>query len=196
MQITSFVEARRQEDQAQFSVQKVFTIFRVVYRSWTFGFDSDIPRVTTSSRFCDYTRSRGLHLLVSEPGYAIIGMVSEAPIAIHYHWKKIPRNSVRGGGQAPGHLDEVEIEQGNEETLPPPPSISGEAYEGDVVVPTKLPKETFVQCILGLVKAFPCKGCFVPDYGIKEVPKRKVFGLENTRKKSIRFSNHTLNLLT
>ncbi|KAK8595273.1 hypothetical protein V6N13_123153 [Hibiscus sabdariffa] len=36
------------------------------------------------------------------------------------------------GGQAPEHLDEVEIEQGNEETLPPPPPISGEAYEGGV----------------------------------------------------------------
>ncbi|KAL4351998.1 hypothetical protein GQ457_06G013400 [Hibiscus cannabinus] len=55
--------------------------FRVVYRSWTFGFDSDIPRVTISGRFCDWTGSRGLHLLVSEPGYAIIGTVSEAPIA-------------------------------------------------------------------------------------------------------------------
>ncbi|KAL4272934.1 hypothetical protein GQ457_13G011860 [Hibiscus cannabinus] len=51
--------------------------FRVVYRSWTFGFDSDIPRVTISGRFCDWTGSRGLHLLVSEPGYAIIGTVSE-----------------------------------------------------------------------------------------------------------------------
>ncbi|KAK9002014.1 hypothetical protein V6N11_024707 [Hibiscus sabdariffa] len=43
-----------------------------------------------------------------------------------------PRISVRGGGQAPEHLDEVEIERGNEETLPPPPLISGEAYEGGV----------------------------------------------------------------
>ncbi|KAK9028543.1 hypothetical protein V6N11_025699 [Hibiscus sabdariffa] len=43
-----------------------------------------------------------------------------------------PRRSVRGGGQAPEHLDEVEIEQGNEETLPPPPPISGEAYVGGV----------------------------------------------------------------
>ncbi|KAL4388098.1 hypothetical protein GQ457_09G007210 [Hibiscus cannabinus] len=51
---------------------------RVVYRSWTFGFDSDIPRVTISGRFCDWTGSRGLHLLVSEPGYVIIGT---APIA-------------------------------------------------------------------------------------------------------------------
>ncbi|KAL4362299.1 hypothetical protein GQ457_04G021100 [Hibiscus cannabinus] len=30
-----------------------------------------------------------------------------------------PRRGVRGGGQAPIHLDEVEIEQGNEENLPP-----------------------------------------------------------------------------
>ncbi|KAL4290677.1 hypothetical protein GQ457_14G019990 [Hibiscus cannabinus] len=52
--------------------------FRVVYRSWIFGFDSGIPRVTISGRFCDWTGSRGLHLLVSEPGYAIIGT---APIA-------------------------------------------------------------------------------------------------------------------
>ncbi|KAL4284466.1 hypothetical protein GQ457_16G018610 [Hibiscus cannabinus] len=34
-----------------------------------------------------------------------------------------PRRGVRGGGQAPVHLDEVEIEQGNEETLPPLPLI-------------------------------------------------------------------------
>ncbi|KAL4278254.1 hypothetical protein GQ457_03G019740 [Hibiscus cannabinus] len=95
---------------------------RVVYRSWTFGFDSGIPRVTISGRFCDWSGSRGLHMLVSELGYAIIGTVSEAPIAIYYHWK-IPRRSVRGGGQAPEHLDEVEMEQGNEETLPPPPPI-------------------------------------------------------------------------
>ncbi|KAL4302070.1 hypothetical protein GQ457_10G014660 [Hibiscus cannabinus] len=27
--------------------------YRVVYRSWTFGFDSSIPRVTTSGRVCD-----------------------------------------------------------------------------------------------------------------------------------------------
>ncbi|KAL4313404.1 hypothetical protein GQ457_01G025560 [Hibiscus cannabinus] len=49
----------------------------VVYRSWTFGFDSGIPRVTISGRFCDWTGSRGLHMLVSEPGYVIIGTVSE-----------------------------------------------------------------------------------------------------------------------
>ncbi|KAL4325038.1 hypothetical protein GQ457_11G025070 [Hibiscus cannabinus] len=49
----------------------------VVYRSWTFGFGSGIPRVTTSSRVCDRARSRGLHLFVSEPGYTIIGTVSE-----------------------------------------------------------------------------------------------------------------------
>ncbi|KAL4324404.1 hypothetical protein GQ457_11G024550 [Hibiscus cannabinus] len=55
--------------------------FWVVYRSWIFGFDSGIPRVTISGRFCDWTGSRGLHLLVSEPSYAIIGTVSKAPIA-------------------------------------------------------------------------------------------------------------------
>ncbi|KAL4388387.1 hypothetical protein GQ457_09G019060 [Hibiscus cannabinus] len=69
--------------------------FRVVYRSWTFGFDSGIPRVTISGRFCDWTGSRGLHLLVSEPGYAIIGT-------------------------------------GNEETVPPPPSVGGETNEDEV----------------------------------------------------------------
>ncbi|KAK9010290.1 hypothetical protein V6N11_036801 [Hibiscus sabdariffa] len=41
-----------------------------------------------------------------------------------------PRRGVRGGGQAPVHLDEVEIKQGDEETLPPPPPVSGEANEG------------------------------------------------------------------
>ncbi|KAL4304390.1 hypothetical protein GQ457_10G012250 [Hibiscus cannabinus] len=45
--------------------------------SWTLGFDSGIPRVTTSGRFCDWTGSRELHLLVSEPGYSITGKVSE-----------------------------------------------------------------------------------------------------------------------
>ncbi|KAL4312999.1 hypothetical protein GQ457_01G022350 [Hibiscus cannabinus] len=41
-----------------------------------------------------------------------------------------PRRGVRGGGQAPVHLDEVEIKQGNEETLPPLPPVGGEANEG------------------------------------------------------------------
>ncbi|KAL4367471.1 hypothetical protein GQ457_05G031310 [Hibiscus cannabinus] len=40
-----------------------FVQVRVVYRSWTSGFDSDIPRVTISGRFCDWTGSRGLHEL-------------------------------------------------------------------------------------------------------------------------------------
>ncbi|KAK8979316.1 hypothetical protein V6N11_000466 [Hibiscus sabdariffa] len=40
-----------------------------------------------------------------------------------------PRRNVRGGGQAPEHLEEVEIEQGNEETLPPPP-VGGEVNVG------------------------------------------------------------------
>ncbi|KAL4280603.1 hypothetical protein GQ457_03G013950 [Hibiscus cannabinus] len=35
----------------------------VVYRSWTFGFDSGIPRVTISGRSCDWTGLRGLQLL-------------------------------------------------------------------------------------------------------------------------------------
>ncbi|KAK8627916.1 hypothetical protein V6N13_135512 [Hibiscus sabdariffa] len=43
-----------------------------------------------------------------------------------------PRRGVRGGGQAPVHLDEVQMEQGNEETLPPPPPVGGEANEGGV----------------------------------------------------------------
>ncbi|KAL4273714.1 hypothetical protein GQ457_13G012680 [Hibiscus cannabinus] len=41
-----------------------------------------------------------------------------------------PRRGVRGSGQAPVHLDEVEIEQGTEETLPPLPPADGEANEG------------------------------------------------------------------
>ncbi|KAL4296767.1 hypothetical protein GQ457_12G015440 [Hibiscus cannabinus] len=41
-----------------------------------------------------------------------------------------PRRGVRGGGQAPVNLDEVEIEQGNEETIPPLPQVGGEANEG------------------------------------------------------------------
>ncbi|KAL4282313.1 hypothetical protein GQ457_03G032990 [Hibiscus cannabinus] len=35
----------------------------VVYRSWIFGFDSGIPRVTISGRFCDWTGSRGLQVI-------------------------------------------------------------------------------------------------------------------------------------
>ncbi|KAL4367542.1 hypothetical protein GQ457_05G018800 [Hibiscus cannabinus] len=108
---------------------KRFLNFRVVYRSWTFGFDSSIPRVTISGRFCDWTGSRGLHLLVSEPGYAIIGTVSEVSLFCDM---VRPRRSVRGGGQAPVHLDEVEVEQGNEETLPSPPPVGGEANEDEV----------------------------------------------------------------
>ncbi|KAL4283017.1 hypothetical protein GQ457_16G019890 [Hibiscus cannabinus] len=50
--------------------------YMVVYRSWTFGFDSGIPHMTISGRSCDWTGSRGLHLLVSEPGYAITGTVT------------------------------------------------------------------------------------------------------------------------
>ncbi|KAL4284864.1 hypothetical protein GQ457_16G021730 [Hibiscus cannabinus] len=108
---------------------------RVVYRSCTFGFDSGIPRVTISGQFCDCTGSRGLHLLVSEPGFVITGKI-QAPIAIYYHLKIFgmarPRRGVRGGGQGPVHLDEVDIEQGNEETLPPLPPVGGEANEGGV----------------------------------------------------------------
>ncbi|KAL4271687.1 hypothetical protein GQ457_13G016940 [Hibiscus cannabinus] len=37
-----------------------FLNFRVVYRSWTFGFDSGIPRVTTSGRFYDSIGLRGM----------------------------------------------------------------------------------------------------------------------------------------
>ncbi|KAL4361189.1 hypothetical protein GQ457_04G025470 [Hibiscus cannabinus] len=35
---------------------------RVVYRSWTFGFDSGIPRVTISGRSWDWTGSSGLQV--------------------------------------------------------------------------------------------------------------------------------------
>ncbi|KAL4323314.1 hypothetical protein GQ457_11G026620 [Hibiscus cannabinus] len=44
----------------------------------------------------------------------------------------IPRRGVRGGGQAPVHLVEVDIEQGNEETLHPLPPVGGEANEGEL----------------------------------------------------------------
>ncbi|KAL4279923.1 hypothetical protein GQ457_03G022640 [Hibiscus cannabinus] len=88
MQIASLGKARRQGGSSITFVQTrsfrcVVNHHRmVVYRSWIFGFDSGIPRVTISGRFCDWTGSRGLHLLVSEPGYAIIGTVSEVtPIA-------------------------------------------------------------------------------------------------------------------
>ncbi|KAL4292070.1 hypothetical protein GQ457_14G026950 [Hibiscus cannabinus] len=45
-----------------------------------------------------------------------------------------PRRGVRGGGQALVHLDEVDIEQGNEETLPPLPPVGGEANEGGLTL--------------------------------------------------------------
>ncbi|KAL4290614.1 hypothetical protein GQ457_14G019150 [Hibiscus cannabinus] len=44
--------------------------FRVVYRSWTFRFDSDIPRVTISGRFCDWTGSRGLQYYLKNTKYS------------------------------------------------------------------------------------------------------------------------------
>ncbi|KAL4384871.1 hypothetical protein GQ457_15G020030 [Hibiscus cannabinus] len=56
-----------------------------------------------------------------------------------------PRRGVRGGGQAPVHLDEVEIEQGNEETLPPLPPVGGEANEGGVG-PQRGSARVYAQC--------------------------------------------------
>ncbi|KAL4325176.1 hypothetical protein GQ457_11G020750 [Hibiscus cannabinus] len=80
-------------------------------------------------------RRKGDHGLNFCSSYAIIGKI-KASIAIYYHWKIFgmarPRRGVRGGGQALVHLDEVEIEHGNEETLPPLPSVGGEANEGGV----------------------------------------------------------------
>ncbi|KAK8648814.1 hypothetical protein V6N13_129556 [Hibiscus sabdariffa] len=150
--ITSLVEARRQEDQAQFyaflvsstgtsmvvsvpdsSMESVYRYCHMgtgTVREW-YRSDSGIPRVTTSDRSA--TRpGRGDYICwYQSQVYAITGKVSEikAPIAIYYHWK-IPRRGVRGGGQAPMHLNEVEIEQDNEETLPPLPPVGGEANEG------------------------------------------------------------------
>ncbi|KAL4281151.1 hypothetical protein GQ457_03G012990 [Hibiscus cannabinus] len=83
-------------------------------QSSTFRFDSGIPCVTISGRFCDWIGSRGLHLLVSEPRLCD------------------NQEGVGGGGQAPVNLDEVEIERGNEETLPPLPPVGGEANEGEL----------------------------------------------------------------
>ncbi|KAL4289836.1 hypothetical protein GQ457_14G020100 [Hibiscus cannabinus] len=51
--------------------------FRVVYRSWTFGFDSGIPRVTISGRFCDWTGSRGLQFEIEERHAIYRGMKEE-----------------------------------------------------------------------------------------------------------------------
>ncbi|KAK9004236.1 hypothetical protein V6N11_002043 [Hibiscus sabdariffa] len=42
-----------------------------------------------------------------------------------------PRRGVRAGGQAPVHPENVEVEQGNEETLPPPP-VDGKANVGGI----------------------------------------------------------------
>ncbi|KAL4369777.1 hypothetical protein GQ457_05G035880 [Hibiscus cannabinus] len=101
---------------------------RVVYRSWTFGFDSDIPRVTISGRFCDWTGSRGLHLLVSEPDYAIIGTVSEiqAPIAYTTIENVVLVKRLGQIGSLP-LLTRISLFNGNEEILPPP-SVGGEEY--------------------------------------------------------------------
>ncbi|KAL4303059.1 hypothetical protein GQ457_10G006700 [Hibiscus cannabinus] len=93
---------------------------------WTFGFDSDIPRVTISGRFCDWTGSRGLHLLVSEPGYAITGKVSEiqAPIAYTTIENVVLVKRLEQIGSLP-LLTHISLFNGNEEILPPP-SVGGE----------------------------------------------------------------------
>ncbi|KAL4311920.1 hypothetical protein GQ457_01G016830 [Hibiscus cannabinus] len=98
--------------------------FRNLDPSWTFGFDSGISRVINSSRFCNWTGSRGLHLLVSEPRLCDNQVLGHHTLSFGM---ARPRRGVRGGGQAPVHLDEVEIEQGDEETLPPPPPVVLEA---------------------------------------------------------------------
>ncbi|KAL4388600.1 hypothetical protein GQ457_09G021980 [Hibiscus cannabinus] len=72
MQIASMGKARRQGGSNLTFVQPLLghesDPMLVIYRSWIFGFDSGIPRVIISGRFCYWTGSRGLHLLVSEPG--------------------------------------------------------------------------------------------------------------------------------
>ncbi|KAK8700518.1 hypothetical protein V6N13_018913 [Hibiscus sabdariffa] len=77
---------------------------------------------------------------ITAPDFAMYDSMSlDAPFQLETSHTSIlsfgmtrPRRGVRGGGQAPVHLYEVEIEQGDEETLPPPPPVGGEANEGGV----------------------------------------------------------------
>ncbi|KAK8569341.1 hypothetical protein V6N12_007871 [Hibiscus sabdariffa] len=102
MQIASLVEARRQEDQGiNFCSSMIlwlcsdFCISGLVY--W-YALVVPVPKFLT-----------GIRVSVLLDKYRLsFGMAR-------------PRKGVRGGGQAPVHLDEVEIEQGDDETLPPPP---------------------------------------------------------------------------
>ncbi|KAL4281174.1 hypothetical protein GQ457_03G022010 [Hibiscus cannabinus] len=95
MQITSFVEARRQEDQGLNHLFKYVFMAMVVYLNFL------------------HKRS-----YFDETGQGF------------RNYDKRPRRGVRGGGQAPVHLDEVEIEQVNEETLPPLPPVERLMREG------------------------------------------------------------------
>ncbi|KAL4291215.1 hypothetical protein GQ457_14G019390 [Hibiscus cannabinus] len=103
----------------------VFGNYGSMTKQWG-GFDSDIPRVTISGRFCDWTGSRGLHLLVSEPGYAINGKVSEiqAPIAYTTIENVVLVKRLEQIGSLP-LLTHISLFNGNEEILPPP-SVGGE----------------------------------------------------------------------
>ncbi|KAK8502238.1 hypothetical protein V6N12_038556 [Hibiscus sabdariffa] len=123
------------------------------------GTDALVPvrlgiRIGTSIRVpvCDLAGSRWLHLLVSEPRLCdnreyqgthcyILPLENVILVKRLEQLRSLPLLThvslvcccVRGW-EAPVHLDEVEMEQGNEETLPPPPPVGGEANEGGVNV--------------------------------------------------------------
>ncbi|KAK8990844.1 hypothetical protein V6N11_028802 [Hibiscus sabdariffa] len=67
------------------------------------------------------TDSGGLNEALEAPGRLGCGMVRP---------RGGGRRVGRRGGQAPVHLDDVEMGPGNEETLPPRPPVGGEANEG------------------------------------------------------------------
>ncbi|KAK8644439.1 hypothetical protein V6N13_123745 [Hibiscus sabdariffa] len=117
--ITSLMEARRQEDQGlNHLFNSILCISGLEYRNQHGGI---------GTRFLF-----GIRVSVLPYGYRYGSRV----VSVLIHWYRLscgmarPRRGVRGGGQAPVHLDEVEMEPENEETLPPPPPVGGEANEG------------------------------------------------------------------
>ncbi|KAK8676514.1 hypothetical protein V6N13_142088 [Hibiscus sabdariffa] len=150
MQITSLVEARRQEDQG------------INFCSRLCWMDFGEPCVFSSSNFCISGLEYRYALVVPVPRFLVGIRVSVLLGEYRYSLELVPvpfesrigtarpnvalyrysgayrlscgmarpSRGVRGGGQTPVRLDEVEIEQGDEETLPPPPPVGGEANEG------------------------------------------------------------------
>ncbi|KAK8690915.1 hypothetical protein V6N13_074440 [Hibiscus sabdariffa] len=102
--------------------------------------------LVSEPRLCDNWEDSGTHCYILPLENVILveqlEQIGSLPLLTHISFvycvlydrlsfgKARPRRGVRGGGKAPIHLDEVDIEQGNEETLPPLPPVGGKANEG------------------------------------------------------------------